>query len=153
MRLIPTVLATLVVACQAGIPVTPTAVPAREPASPTSDNAAPPATAGETAAVELRFDETVSQGELLLRLLELNDSRCPLGVQCVWEGQVAATVEVSRDEFAPRVVELVLRSGLDAGAKAVAGHQLRLLNVEPYPREGVTPERREYFATLEIEPS
>ena len=150
MRLMPTVLATLVLGCQGGAPATPTAVPAREPAS---ENAGPPAAAGETAVVELYFDETVSQGELRLRLLELSDSRCPLGVQCVWEGQVAATVEVSRDELAPQVVELVLRSGLDAGAKAVAGHRLRLLNVEPYPREGVTPERREYVATLEIEPS
>ncbi len=102
--------------------------------------------------VALRFDETVTRGALRLRLVKLNDSRCPQGVQCVWEGQVAATVEVSRDDLAPRAVELTLRAGLDSGAETAAGHDLRLLSVEPYPRDGVTPERSAQVATVEIRP-
>jgi hypothetical protein len=110
-------------------------------------------TAGETAVVELRFDEPLSLDTLRLRWLDLNDSRCPQGVQCVWEGQAVVTLEVSRDGLAPQRVELILRSGVEPGAETVAGYELRLLKVEPYPRQGVTPERNDYVATVEIRPS
>jgi hypothetical protein len=115
---------------------------------PVSEAGAAPATAGEV--VELRLDEVVSLGTLRLSLLELNDSRCPQGVQCVWEGRALATLEVSRADLTPQRAELILRPDTESAAKTIAGHELRLLNVEPYPREGVSPERSEYVATVEI---
>ena len=109
-------------------------------------------TSGQTSIVELRLDQTVSTDALSLRWQELNDSRCPVGVACVWEGQAAVILEVRRGGEAGKTVELVLRAGAEPAARAVAGLELRLLEVEPYPREGVVPERNQYVATLEIKP-
>ncbi len=142
---------TMSLGCHSGSPSTPTpaATPAREPAS---DRPAPSASEDATAVVELRIDEIASHGNLRLRLLEVNDSRCPRGAQCIWEGQVTATVEVSRQNLMPQTVELMLRAGVEMWATAVAGFELRLLNVAPYPRDGVTPERGAHLATVEIRP-
>ena len=148
-RVLPLVLVLLILGCEGGGLTDPSVPPSGETGSQSS---AAPATAGEAAVLELRFDETVSAAALRLRWLELNDSRCPLGVQCVWEGQAVVTVEISGDDLAAERVDLTLRAGVEPAVVVVAAHELQLLDVEPYPREGVTPERGEYVATLEIRP-
>lgn len=103
--------------------------------------------------VELGLDQVVTSGALRLRLLELDDSRCPLGVQCVWEGQVRATLSVSVDESVSagyETVELFLRAGVEPVDEVVFDHGLRLLRVEPHPRDGVTPARGSGVVTLEV---
>ena len=100
--------------------------------------------------VELRFDETAEYRDLKLRWLEVEDSRCPIGVQCVWAGQVVVTVEATRGEEGPVELELVLRVGRDPRAVRAFAHELLLKGVDPPPRPGVTPERSHYLALLEI---
>lgn len=155
MRLFSILVALVVLGCQGGTPATPTSTSAQQPASQApvpGAPSAPAATPGETSVVELGLDQTVSVGEVRLRWLDLNDSRCPLGVNCIWEGQAVVTLEVWRNDEAPQRIELTLRSGSGSAEEAVAGYHLRLLNVQPYPREGVTPKRSEYVATVEIKP-
>lgn len=138
------------------------------PREPTSEPTAEHDEAEASGTVALRFDETVRHRDLDLRLIALNDSRCPLGAQCFWEGQVVATIEVSRRDggveveaaeesgarseavAAAETLELVLRSGHDQGGKVAAGSELRLTSVEPHPKEGVTPERSAHVVTVEI---
>jgi hypothetical protein len=119
--------------------------------------------------VILHFDETVEYDGLLLQLLALEDSRCPLGVQCIWEGQVVATLDVARNDptesqnadepeksangaVHSETVELLLRAGRDQRSEAVAGYELLLTSVEPYPKDGVTTERAGHVVTIEIKP-
>ena len=147
-RVVLVVLGFVILGCQQALS-TPSEVSARELVLP-AVGAQQPATEAEV--LQLHFDERVSVGALHLRWLDLNDSRCPQGVQCVWEGQAVATVEFSRDDLPPDNVELTLHPGVETVASTAAGHELRLLAVEPYPREGVTPERSEHVATLEIRP-
>ncbi len=155
MRLLATALVLLLFGCEGGSLGRPSVTPAGQPREPGPVPAATNTrtTAADGTVVELRFDESLSFDVLRLRLVELNDSRCPQGVQCVWEGQAVATVEVSGDDLAAQTVELVLRAGVEPRAVAAAGYELRLLRVEPYPRAGVTPERREYVATISIRSS
>lgn len=100
--------------------------------------------------VELRFDDTVVHQDLELRWLDVRDSRCPIGVACIWEGQVVATLEAARGEDEPVELHLTLRAGGQPEVVQALGYDWRLLEVEPHPEEGVTPERSDYLARVEI---
>lgn len=145
----------LVLGCQGGAPTAkPAAVEDVPPARSAAVESPEPPKPSATTTVALRFDETAQHGDLRLSLLDLQDSRCPHGVQCFWEGQVTARIEASRSDStseAAEQVELVLRAGVEPEVEAAVGHAFRLLRVAPYPREGVTPERGEHEATLEID--
>ena len=49
-----------------------------------------------TGVVKIRFDEIVTHDDLELRWLEINDSRCPTGVNCFWAGEVKVIIEATR---------------------------------------------------------
>lgn len=137
----------LTLGCEGGALTRPGVTPSGETGSAA---ASAPAATGEVAVVEVRFDETVSSGALRLRWMDLNDSRCPQGVKCVWAGEAAATVEVTRNGLEPQTIVLKLRAGQEESAQMAAGSELRLLDVEPYPRTGMTPERGDYVAAIGI---
>ena len=122
---------------------------------PPSEAAAPqpnPSSEGAGEQVDLRFDETVEYRDLRLRWLEIEDSRCPIGVQCIWAGQVAVTVEAAQGDEGPAELELVLRVGREVETVRAFAYDLVLQGVEPHPMQGVTPERSDYVAVLEITP-
>jgi hypothetical protein len=138
-----TVVALGIVGCASSTPVGSGAPPsAPPPAGATS--AQPPVE------VELRFDETVESRGLELRWLEIEDSRCPKGVTCIWEGQVVVTLEVARGEDEPVEVALVNHPGREPEAVRAFDRELRLLGVEPHPEHGVTTPREAYLARIEI---
>ena len=132
-------------ACSGGNPAGP------EPVAPGAPSGTAPTTAGATATLELRYDQTVAYEGLELRLVEISDSRCATGVVCVWEGEVAARLEVARAGEAPVEVELALRAGHEADQAVAHGRRLRLVAVDPYPKYGVTTPRDAYVARIEIE--
>jgi hypothetical protein len=139
------VLATAVCGCGGGTPTGP------EQSSGTAGalGAASP-DASETATVELRYDETVAFRDLEMRWLDLQDSRCPIGVTCVWAGQMIATVEVVHITQGTTQVELLRRAGREPEVFYAFDYDLRLLDVSPHPKENVTPDRGEYVMKIEI---
>jgi len=69
------------------------------------------------------------------------DSRCPTGVTCVWEGNARIVLDVREGEgpSAPRV----LNTTLDPRSATAAGYRLELVELLPWPAEGqLTPEER-----------
>ncbi len=92
-------------------PTVPTTAPTTAPTTttPTTDPPAPDPTTPTTIDVsnqptvvagtyQLPLDEPVAVGGgATLRLVELEDSRCPEGVMCVWEGELTAGVVWSSD--------------------------------------------------------
>ena len=106
--------------------------------------------ADETAVVELRYDETIAYRDLEMRWLDLQDSRCPIGVTCVWAGQMIATVEVVHITQGTIQVELLRRAGREPEVSYAFDYDLRLLDVRPHPKENVTPDRSEYVMHIEI---
>lgn len=97
-------------------------------------------TAGE---VVLRFDAPVQYRDLELRWLKLEDSRCAIGLACVWAGQMLAVLAVSRDGGA--AVELNLRTqvGREPEISTAFGYEFSLVDVEPHPKNNVTISRSE----------
>lgn len=101
-------------------------------------------------AIELRYDETASYQKLKFRWIKLEDSRCQTGVQCVWAGQLVATIEVARGKEVPVEVELVHRIGSEPKETNVYGYELRLQDVNPHPKKGVSHTRSDYVMRFEL---
>ena len=109
---------------------------------------------GQSIELPLKFDQPatleLSGGRTLqITWLELNDSRCAEGVICVWEGQATVLIRVAEDDQNLGEFELILRAD-DEGEVAVGEYAIRLVEVAPYPKEGVQTERTDYVATLVI---
>ena len=86
-------------------------------------------------------------GRLLIRFERVGtDSRCPVDVRCVWEGDAAVMVTVSgRDGRIP--IELHTAGRL-ARPAPIDGYRLHLRRLEPAPRAHVKIEPGEYVAVL-----
>ncbi|MEW6751161.1 MAG: DUF6174 domain-containing protein [Candidatus Latescibacterota bacterium] len=101
---------------------------------------------------ELRLDQTLQAGALQVTWLDLQDSRCPTGAQCIWAGEARVLLGVARERAETEEAELVLGDGGAAAAEArVHGYLFRLLAVAPYPSLAVPTERQDYVASVSIQ--
>ena len=103
--------------------------------------------------VTIRFDEIATYPDLELRWLEIMDSRCPTGVNCVRAGDVKMILEATnvKDKGSkPVEFELTLYVRGKPVTASVFGYELELLSVHPYPKNNVTPERNNYVAEIKI---
>ena len=76
------------------------------------------------------------------------DSRCPVDVQCVWEGDAAVSVAVV-DAAAARDYELHT-SGRFPREVTHGGYRLTLVGLEPAPRSSVPLSPSDYRATFRV---
>jgi hypothetical protein len=74
-----------------------------------------------------------------------SDSRCPEGVNCVWEGDavVVVSVRLGSDPASRRELHTARDSEADAGS-----HRVRLVRLAPLPRANASPAPGDYRATL-----
>jgi hypothetical protein len=88
--------------------------------------------------IQIKIGESVALegGRLTIKFKSLaGDSRCPQGVECVWEGNAEVILEVSKNE-------ITLNTALDPKEKVVGDYNIQLRDVIPYPKAGeeLTPE-------------
>ena len=74
------------------------------------------------------------------------DSRCPAGAECVWQGNGRVRLHVRAGE-APATM-LDLNTTLQPRETTVAGYTLRLEALDPYPTAGSSPAPDGYVAAL-----
>lgn len=98
----------------------------------------------------LQIDEVTPIGDLTLRWLGVNDSRCPQGVTCFWEGEVVVEIEIILGQERPVMIELKLRPGMEPKVAVVAGHEFRLLSVAPAPVEGEERAPEDLTAAIQV---
>lgn len=99
-----------------------------------------------------------SGGPASLTLTAVEDSRCPIGMQCIWAGYVAVTLALTDDAAPAQPVRISLHfkdlTRYSADSAAVTLNQksywLRLLDVTPYPSR--TGSDRATTATLRLRP-
>ena len=76
------------------------------------------------------------------------DSRCPEGATCVWEGQAKAALTVTTKSGSEKIV-MVRKGGQKENSVAEVGHyRIYLAAVNPYPKEGATIEPADYKLSL-----
>lgn len=76
------------------------------------------------------------------------DSRCPEGVQCVWAGNAKVVLRLSKARR--RTSTVSLNTGVDPKQADYRGYEVRLVKLDPYPKEGKEIRRRDYVATLVV---
>lgn len=117
------------------------------PAEPDLSEASSRDVAGE---VELAPGRTVtipgtSVGVTLVTVEE--DSRCPVDVVCVWQGNVRATLDLQGPGAGPDV-RVGLNTVLEPTAIDFAGLTLTIVDVKPVPRSDVTIRPDDYRITV-----
>lgn len=104
------------------------------------------------------WEATIAAGEvrsfdderLFVELLRVeNDSRCAIGIQCVWEGDATAVTSVWVESGEPTTIELHLNERFSRSA-VVGTYAIELLRIEPHPEEGVRIDPAEYRATVRV---
>ncbi len=77
------------------------------------------------------------------------DSRCPSGVNCVWEGEVVT--ELILGKLGADTLDLTFRPGREkASVGRSMGYHFRLIEVNPYPTKGVEMDSVKYNIVLEV---
>jgi hypothetical protein len=78
------------------------------------------------------------------------DSRCPSQAQCVWAGDGAVVLEIAPAEG--DAAEDTLHTNPESGPRAVvlAGYELTLLELDPYPETPGEIASDEYHVTLSL---
>lgn len=97
----------------------------------------------------LRMNELYasSDGQYTIEITEINDSRCPQGVQCVWEGEVVIKGEWTdnKDKSTFEVHSVV--KGQDTQPE---GFIIEIKDVRPYPKFGTDTKPEDLVITLLI---
>lgn len=105
---------------------------------------------GEECTLAVGQSAVVAGGDLEIRFVEvLEDSRCPKGAACVWEGRVDCMVEVKEGDSSQQIK--LTQSGLtDEYAEETYGDYRFAFKVEPYPEEGKEISSGEYGLLLRV---
>ena len=79
------------------------------------------------------------------KLTEINDSRCPSDVVCVWEGMVS--VKLSMEKPVAGIIEL---NSYNNTADTLANYVFELMDVLPYPISTQTTDLEDYEVILKV---
>jgi hypothetical protein len=101
---------------------------------------------------DLRFGErsTLAGESLTLTFVDvLEESRCPAGVQCIWEGNARVGVKAEKPPSRPATLALNTSGRYDREA-TYQGYRVQLLTLLPHPAHGQTLQATDYCANLKI---
>jgi hypothetical protein len=102
--------------------------------------------------VEIPIGEEKKIGGLLIAFEGVEeDSRCPEGVVCVWQGNARA--HFSATDGSGARVEFELNTGVQPFAHRLGGYTIKLERLVPHPRVDREIKIDEYVATLFISPA
>lgn len=77
------------------------------------------------------------------------DSRCPKGVNCIWEGEAIAELVLGKTG-ADTLALTYLPGREEAAVGRASGYSFKLLEVNPYPEKGKSIPKESYQILLEI---
>ena len=107
----------------------------------------------------LQFGETATYGDPSFTIgFEglVDDSRCPRTVICVWEGVAQVEVRLTTPDGAVEVFPLFTPCSLPEEfppVRTVAGLEVELVALEPYPEEPGPDDPNDYTLTLAVRPA
>ncbi len=79
----------------------------------------------------------------------LNDSRCPTGALCFWEGNATVRFRIEKDDDNPVLFDLNTHGGFTADT-VIYGYKFSLVGLEPYPALNHTTDPKDYKAHLSV---
>jgi hypothetical protein len=105
---------------------------------------------GEAFNIKVGQVATVSSQQLSLTFLSVSqDSRCPKGAHCIWEGNGKVIIQLTSQGQKAVTIELNTATSLPSEATYLS-YKISLLDLQPYPLEGSAIQQFEYRATVSI---
>ena len=111
----------------------------------------PPEDAALGQEFEVRVGQRVTiEGERLRVTFDhvAEDSRCPEGVNCIWAGNAKVVLKLGKGRR--RVSTMTLNTGVDPRQADYRGYEVKLVKLDPYPKEGKQISGKDYVATLVV---
>jgi len=91
---------------------------------------------------------TSTDGRNTLQITEINDSRCPDGVECIWAGEVSLKGEWTGSGIK---IPVEFSSVILEQQKVPDGFTIQIVDVKPYPKYGVVTKPEDFVITLLIQ--
>ncbi|WP_420208434.1 hypothetical protein [Candidatus Electronema sp. JC] len=99
--------------------------------------------------IELNYGGSVEEDGLRIHFASVtSDSRCPIGVQCVWTGNAEIVLELSGDGNHAAVLNT---NPQFQQSYRTSEHVVTLKELKPYPEEGQPIALNDYVAVLTAE--
>ena len=92
--------------------------------------------------IKIEFGQTIQFEDLELYFYDIEDSRCPLDVTCVWEGKVTVMIKIKNQTHN---IEGIFTPGYTISN--FTPYEITLVDILPHP---ITTQDSEYVATLSI---
>jgi uncharacterized protein YcfL len=108
------------------------------------------ASLGEEFSLLMGESVSIKGEELQIKFVEVTeDSRCPTGVVCVWEGRVSCLVEITYRESIHSIV--LTEPGSTSWPSEITFEDYKITyHVEPYPQAGTEIAKEEYHLEITI---
>lgn len=100
---------------------------------------------------EIKIGENIWIANELLKIKfqsVAEDSRCPEGVACVWQGNGKVVLHVMKARRRPMV--MMLNTTLKPKEALYRGYEVKLVRLDPQRKKNVRIRQRDYVATLII---
>ena len=106
---------------------------------------------GEEFRIKIGQQVTISGHGLRISFSAVHDeSRCPTGVQCIWEGNAGVVVRVSKNRGKVVQATLNTNASVKPGQLEHKGYNIRLVGLNPYPKADERIEPKDYEALLMV---
>ena len=78
----------------------------------------------------------------------LEDSRCPIGVNCIWAGNARLQLKISQAKGASKTFEL--NTNLQPQVFKFEGYEIKLVDLTPTPKANIRINHNGYTATVSV---
>ena len=103
----------------------------------------------ETITLKRGQQKTVQKGEVTIKFVTVTeDSRCPVGTQCVWEGNAKVQVRITNRHGGSKT--MVMNTGTGPHGDQFNGWAIYLNELTPKPKGGTKINPRAYVATFSV---
>ena len=80
----------------------------------------------------------------------VEDSRCPEGVDCIWEGNARLQLQMSLTKTNNNLEIFELNTNLEPQSFLIEGYEIKILGLVPKPNVNLRIEQEDYLATFTI---
>jgi hypothetical protein len=119
-----------------------------------SDSGNSPVPAALDSDFQLTYNQTATleTENLTVKFIDVaEDSRCPVGVECIWPGQAKIDLEIKRQSDKPENIQLTSLAGEPGLAqKSIGDYNIRLVKVDPPRTTDRELKLSDYKITLKI---
>ena len=105
-------------------------------------------TIGKEVSFQVNQLYTSANGQYTLKITEVIDSRCPEGVQCIWQGEVTLKGEWTENG---NKSSFEIHSVINDLTKQPTGYTIQIVDAKPYPKYGTESKPENLVVTLLIQ--